>query len=112
MKDFLEAGLNMKVADNKGAILSKWISITFGAISFLLIFVVRQMDSVLKVSSRYRHRLNVVLEINFEDLLKFFNDARAARVERINFKFYFSHLSLECNHVWQMEKVPLLGYFL
>lgn len=52
MKDFLDAGLNIRVAENKGAALSKWISIMFGAISFLLIFVVRQMDSVLKVSYR------------------------------------------------------------
>ncbi|XP_065221049.1 putative sodium-dependent multivitamin transporter [Planococcus citri] len=50
MKDFLDAGLNIRVADNKGAALSKWISIVFGAISFLLIFVVRQMDSVLKAA--------------------------------------------------------------
>ena len=49
MKDFLDAGLNIKVADNKGAVMSKWISVIFGGISFLLIFVVRKMDSVLKV---------------------------------------------------------------
>lgn len=50
IKDFLGAGLNMKVAENRGASLSKWISIFFGAFSFLLIFIVKQMDSVLKVS--------------------------------------------------------------
>lgn len=54
MKDFLDAGLNMRVPDNKGAVLSKWISVVFGAISFLLIFVVRQMDSVLKVITSLR----------------------------------------------------------
>lgn len=50
IKDFMDAGFNFKVADNKGAILSKWISIFFGGVSFLLIFVVQEMDSVLKVS--------------------------------------------------------------
>lgn len=50
IKDFLGAGFNIKVAENRGASLSKWISIFYGAFSFLLIFVVKQMDSVLKVS--------------------------------------------------------------
>lgn len=53
IKDFLGAGFNVKVAENKGALLSKWISVFFGALSFLLIFIVKQMDSVLKVSSAF-----------------------------------------------------------
>lgn len=51
IKDFLDAGFKVKIAENNGAFLSKWISVIFGAISFLLIFIVKQMDSVLKVSS-------------------------------------------------------------
>lgn len=49
IKDFLGSLFGITVPDNKGARLSKWISVGVGIVSFCLVFVVQQLGSVLQV---------------------------------------------------------------
>jgi len=50
IKDFLHGVCNYEPKDHKGAALSKWISAGFGILSFLLVFVVEQLGSLLQVA--------------------------------------------------------------
>lgn len=49
MKDILDSLCGIIVPDEKGAIVSKWLSLFFGILSFALVFVVEQLGSVLEV---------------------------------------------------------------
>ncbi|CAH1395632.1 unnamed protein product [Nezara viridula] len=50
MKDILDSLCGIIVPDEKGAIVSKWLSLCFGILSFALVFVVEQLGSVLEVA--------------------------------------------------------------
>lgn len=50
IKDFLGCLCGINVPENKGASLSKWISIVVGIVSFCLVFVVERLGSVLQVA--------------------------------------------------------------
>lgn len=75
IKDFLDAGLNIRVADNKGAVLSKWISVVFGGISFLLILVVKEIGSVMKVRGHISQYFILFLAANQNLLIYLFSQA-------------------------------------
>lgn len=50
MKDLLEGMCGINIPDNRGANISKWLSLFFGVLSFALIFIVERLGSVLEVS--------------------------------------------------------------
>uniref|UniRef100_A0A1B6M044 Sodium-coupled monocarboxylate transporter 1 n=1 Tax=Graphocephala atropunctata TaxID=36148 RepID=A0A1B6M044_9HEMI len=50
IQDFLLGVCDYKPEEHKGAALSKWISAGFGILSFLLVFVVEQLGSLLQVA--------------------------------------------------------------
>uniref|UniRef100_A0A1B6F543 Sodium-coupled monocarboxylate transporter 1 n=1 Tax=Cuerna arida TaxID=1464854 RepID=A0A1B6F543_9HEMI len=50
IQDFLLGVFDYKPEEHKGALLSKWISAGFGVLSFLLVFVVEQLGSLLQVA--------------------------------------------------------------
>lgn len=50
IKDFLGSLCGIIIPENKGASLSKWISVGVGIVSFCLVFVVEQLGSVLQVA--------------------------------------------------------------
>uniref|UniRef100_A0A0A9ZC26 Sodium-coupled monocarboxylate transporter 1 n=2 Tax=Lygus hesperus TaxID=30085 RepID=A0A0A9ZC26_LYGHE len=50
MKDVFSSLFNMNIPDNKGATISKWLSLFFGLLSFGLVFIVEQLGSVLEVA--------------------------------------------------------------
>ena len=49
MKDILDSLCGIKIPDEKGAKVSKWLSLGFGILSFTLVFVVEQLGSILEV---------------------------------------------------------------
>lgn len=51
IQDFLHGVFDYKPKEHRGAALSKWISAAFGVLSFLLVFVVEQLGSLLQVTS-------------------------------------------------------------
>ncbi|KAL3283630.1 hypothetical protein HHI36_006769 [Cryptolaemus montrouzieri] len=50
MEDFIEGALQKKIPKSKGASWAKYISIAYGAISFILVFVVAKLGSVMQVA--------------------------------------------------------------
>ncbi|XP_073973566.1 sodium-coupled monocarboxylate transporter 1-like [Rhodnius prolixus] len=50
MKDLLEGMCGINIPDNRGANISKWLSLFFGVLSFALIFIVERLGSVLEVA--------------------------------------------------------------
>lgn len=49
IQDFLHGICDYQPKEHRGAALSKWISAGFGVLSFLLVFVVEQLGSLLQV---------------------------------------------------------------
>ncbi|GJQ70610.1 hypothetical protein Trydic_g23003 [Trypoxylus dichotomus] len=49
-EDFLQGALGISLPESKGAFWAKWVSIGYGALSFILVFVVEQLGSVMQVA--------------------------------------------------------------
>ncbi|XP_050076169.1 sodium-coupled monocarboxylate transporter 1 [Anopheles maculipalpis] len=49
-EDLLEAGMQIKIPDGKGALYAKWMSLGFGLVSFGLVFVVERLGGILQAT--------------------------------------------------------------
>jgi sodium-coupled monocarboxylate transporter 8/12 len=49
MEDILGGMFQLRIPDSKGALVSQWLSVFFGVLSFILVFIVEQLGSVLQV---------------------------------------------------------------
>ncbi|XP_049292413.1 sodium-coupled monocarboxylate transporter 1 [Anopheles funestus] len=49
-EDLLEAGMEIKIPDGKGALYAKWMSLGFGLVSFGLVFVVERLGGILQAT--------------------------------------------------------------
>ncbi|XP_031617957.1 sodium-coupled monocarboxylate transporter 1 [Contarinia nasturtii] len=49
-EDIVGTGLNIKIKPEKGAVYAKWMSLGYGILSFLLVFVVEQLGGILQVT--------------------------------------------------------------
>lgn len=50
MEDILVAGCNLKIDPTKGAKYGKWMSLGFGVVSLVLVFVVEKLGGILQVT--------------------------------------------------------------
>lgn len=49
-EDLLVNGLNIKISPEKGALYAKWMSLGYGAVSFVLVFIVEKLGGVLQAT--------------------------------------------------------------
>ncbi|KAI5699745.1 hypothetical protein M8J75_007941 [Diaphorina citri] len=61
MQDFLTNVLAVQIPENKGAVISKYLSILYGVISFLLIFIVERLGSVLQITLTFNGMVGGVI---------------------------------------------------